>query len=165
MRLIASALVIAGLLSGHLAAAQCVRPADSSAFEVTGLKTRLMVTALTCQSDAKYNEFVTRYKPELTNEDRDLNGYFSRVHGRNSAKSRDEYVTNLANDEAKTGTRQGSLFCRQNLPIFDEVMALRNGSELASYAAAKSVEQPGGIGGCEAAVSTPARTTTTRRRR
>ena len=164
MRLVGSALAIIGLLSGHMAAAQCVRPADTAAFEVTGLKTRLMVTALTCQSDTRYNEFVNRYKNELTSEDRDLNGYFSRVHGRNSAKFRDDYVTQLANSESQSGLKQGSLFCNQNLPIFDEVMALRGGTELANYAGAKSVSQPIAIGGCQAEPAT-ARPTTTRRRR
>lgn len=169
MRLFGTALVIAGLLSGHIAAAQCVRPDDSSAFEVTGLKTRLMVTALTCQVDSKYNEFVTRYKPQLTNEDRNLNSYFSRLNSRSSAKMRDDYVTQLANSESQVGTRQGTLFCSHNLPIFDEVMALRDGTELVSYAAAKSVEQPAGIGGCQATSATTAARattkTTTRRRR
>ena len=165
MRAFSSALVIAGLLSGHMAAAQCVRPADTTAFEVTGLKTRLMVTALTCQSDARYNEFVGRYKTELTNEDRNLNGYFSRVHGRNGSKFRDDYVTQLANSESQTGLKQGSLFCNQNLPIFDEVMALRGGTELANYAGAKSVGQPIAVGGCLAEPATARTTTTTTRRR
>lgn len=168
MRLFGSALVIAGMLSGHIAAAQCVRPVDTSAFEVTGLKTRLMVTALTCQSDARYNDFVGRYKSELTSEDRNLNGYFSRVHGRNGAKFRDDYVTQLANSESQTGLRQGSLFCNQNLPIFDEVMALHGGTELENYAGAKSVSQPIAISGCQAepaTARTAARTTTRRTRR
>ena len=164
MRLFGSALVFAGLLCSHIATAQCVRPTDTTAFEVTGLKTRLMVTALTCQSDARYNDFVTKYRSELTSEDRNLNGYFSRVHGRNSAKFRDDYVTQLANSESQVGVRQGSLFCNQNLPIFDEVMALRSGAELSNYAGAKSVSQPIAIGGCQAEPAT-ARPTTTRRRR
>lgn len=165
MRLLSSALVMAGLLASHVAAAQCVRPADNAALEVTGLKTRLMVTALTCQADTKYNEFVTRYRPELTSEDRALNGYFSRVHGRSSAKFRDDYVTQLANNESQTGIRQGSLFCSQNLPIFDEVMALRSGAELANYAGAKSVGQPFAVAGCGGAEPATSRSNTTRRRR
>lgn len=165
MRLFGSALVIAGVLSGQIAAAQCVRPADTSAFEVTGLKTRLMVTALTCKSDNSYNEFVGRYRPELTREDGNLNSYFSRVHGRNGPKFRDDYVTQLANSESQTGLRQGSLFCNQNLPIFEEVMALRNGTELENYAGAKSVSQPIAISGCQAEPATARTTTRTPTRR
>ena len=165
MRLLSSCLVIAGLLAGQ-AQAECIRPADTTAFEVTGLKTRLMVTALTCDANSKYNDFVTRYRPELTSEDRALNTYFSRVHGRASAKQRDDYVTQLANSESQTGLKQGSLFCNTNLPIFDEVMALRGGAELANYAGAKSVGQPIATGGCNAEPApTRATTTTTPRRR
>ena len=164
MRLFGTALVIAGLLSGHMAAAQCVGPTDTTALEVTGLKTRLLVVTLTCKTDAKYNEFITRYRPELTNEDRNLNGYFTRVHGRNGSKFRDDYVTQLANSESEASLKQGSLFCDRNLPIFEEVMALRGGSELATYAGAKSVGQPIANGGCDAAPATTTRTTTRRRR-
>ena len=159
MRTLFSGLVAAGLLISPFAAAQCVRPADNSAFEVTGLKTRLMVTALTCQANDKYDAFIVKYRPELVNQDRALNGYFSRVHGRNSSKQRDDYVTQLANSESQVGTRQGSLFCNQNLPIFEEVMQLRSTSELPAYAGAKSVSQPVAVAGCAAASVTPSATT------
>ncbi len=135
-------LVAASFLISHLAQAQCLRPADNTAFEVTGLKTRLMVTALTCQANDKYDAFIVKYRPELVTEDKALNSYFARVHGRAGTKQRDDYVTQLANSEAAVGTRQGSLFCNQNLPIFEEVMALRGMNELPAYAGAKAVGQP-----------------------
>lgn len=134
--------IAACLFTSHIAAAQCLRPAETTAFEVTGLKTRLMVTALTCGANDKYDAFIVRYRPELVNEDRALNSYFNRVHGRAGTKQRDDYVTQLANSEASVGTRQGSLFCNQNLPIFEEVMSLRGTTELPAYAGAKAVSQP-----------------------
>ncbi len=161
MRILFSGLVAAGLLSSQMAAAQCIRPSDNSAFEVTGLKTRLMVTALTCQANEKYDAFIVKYRPELVNQDRALNGHFSRAAGRNAAKQRDDYVTQLANSESQNGTRQGSLFCSHNLPIFEEVMQLRGANELAAYAAAKSVDQPADAG-C-ASTTTKAPVSSTRR--
>ena len=38
-----------------------------------------MVTALTCGADERYNAFVTKYRPELTAQDRALGSYFTRA--------------------------------------------------------------------------------------
>ena len=142
MRLSLSLLVAAGVLTGQMAAAQCLQPADRQALDVAGLKTRLVVTALSCQADAQYNAFVTKYRPQLVVEDRALNSYFTRVHGRAGTKQRDDYVTQLANSESQMGQRQGGLFCSHNLPVFEEVMSLRSATELPAYAGAKQVAQP-----------------------
>ncbi len=162
---ILSGLIAASLFTTHIAAAQCVRPADTTAFEVTGLKTRLMVTALTCGANEKYDAFIVKYRPELQTEDRALNSYFNRVHGRAGTKQRDDYVTQLANAESTAGTRQGSLFCNQNLPIFEEVMALRGTTELPAYAGAKAVGQPVATTSCGANEREPATTARRRTRR
>ncbi|MBC7800143.1 MAG: hypothetical protein H7Z10_05940 [Gemmatimonadaceae bacterium] len=158
MRVILSG-VLAGLLLSQGALAQCVRPTDHSAFDVTGLKTHLMVTALTCAADEKYNAFVIKYRPELTSQDKALGGWFTRTHGRRARQQQDDYITQLANSRSQDGIRQGSLFCTQNLGLFDEVMALRSGAELTDYAAGKTVAQP--ISATECAASP----TTTRARR
>lgn len=142
MRKTFSAVLAASFLISQAAAAQCARAPEAVAFDVTGLKTNLMVTALTCKADERYNAFVTKYRNELTAQDKALNGYFSRVHGRQGRTRQDDYVTQLANSQSQAGIRQGSLFCSRNLPTFDEVMALRGGQELPEYAAAKSVAQP-----------------------
>lgn len=161
MRILFSGLLAAGLLTSQMAAAQCVRPADHSAFDVTGLKTHLMVTALTCAANDRYDAFILKYRPELANQDKALVGYFTRTHGRSARKQQDDYITQLANSRSQDGIRQGSLFCAQNLGTFDEVMALRNGAELQDYAAGKTVAQPIGVTECGAA---PAPTTRARRR-
>lgn len=158
MRKTFSAVLAAGLLTSQMAAAQCARSADTTAFDVVGLKTNLMVTALTCNADERYNAFVTKYRPELMSHDKMLGSYFSRVHGRQARTRQDDYVTQLANSQSQAGIRQGSLFCSRNLPTFDEVMALRSGGELPDYAAAKSVAQPINVSSCGNA---PERTTTT----
>ena len=164
MRKTFSAVLAAGLLSSQVAAAQCARPADTTAFDVVGLKTKLMVTALTCNADERYNAFVTKYRPELTNHDKMLGSYFGRVYGRQARTRQDDYVTQLANSQSQAGIRQGSLFCSRNLPTFDEVMALRNGGELPDYAAAKSVAQPINVSSCGDAPERATTTAATRRR-
>ena len=154
MRTSFSVLLAAGLLTSQMAVAQCARPTDTTAFDIAGLKTSLMITALTCNANEKYDAFVLKYRPELANQDKVLGSYFSRAHGRQGRTRQDDYVTQLANSQSQTGLRQGSLFCNYNLPIFDEVMALRGSNELPDYAAARSVAQPITVGNCGVAEQT-----------
>ena len=59
MRTMVSAVLATGLLSAGIAAAQpCAKPADVTAFDVASLKSKLMVTALTCNQQDRYNDFV-----------------------------------------------------------------------------------------------------------
>ncbi len=163
MRILVSGLLAAGLLTGHMAEAQCVRPSDYPAFDITALKTKLMVTAVTCGEDNKYNAFIMKFRPELASEDKALNGFFSRANARRGRQQHDDYVTQLANSQSQTGLRQGSLYCRYNLRTFDEVLALRNGAELTDYAAAKSIAQPISMAECGAAPAPAARSRARRR--
>ena len=170
MRLVLTTLVAASLLAGPVSAAECLRSDDHAAVDVVTLKTQLMVTALTCQADERYNAFIRKYQADLQREDRSLNAYFTRTYGRNSAKQRDDYVTQLANAQSSEGLKRGSLYCTENLPAFDEVMALRSNAELAQYAAGRQIVQPANIGTCTTSAtaasdrSTTGRSTGRRRR-
>jgi hypothetical protein len=158
MRLVLSSLLAATLLSSPLAAAECLRPTDHVAMDVIALKTQLMVTALTCQADERYNAFIRKYQPDLQREDKSLNTYFSRSYGRSAQKQRDDYVTNLANSQSQTGLKQGSAFCGRNLGAFDEVMALKTSAELPDYAAGRAGQQPISVSACGAGAAEPTRT-------
>jgi hypothetical protein len=138
MRVLLSGLVAAGLLTSQIASAACLSPADQAAFDVTGLKTQLMVTALTCGGEDRYNAFIARYRPDLLSHERNLNTYFNRTYGRAGAKRHDDFITNLSNVDSRAGLRDGTLFCEHNVAAFDEVMALRSSAELPEYAAARA---------------------------
>src|SRR4051794_8098954 len=148
MRLFVSGLLAAGLLTSQMAAAQCVRPAENAALDVAGLKTQLMVTALTCGAQARYDAFVTRFKAELNRDERAAGTYFSRAYGRNSKARQDAYATQLANSRSESGLQHGTLFCERNLGVFEEVMALRDGAELEQFAAAHTTGNPAETGAC-----------------
>ncbi|GAC1338205.1 MAG: hypothetical protein NVSMB18_04240 [Acetobacteraceae bacterium] len=163
MRILFSGLVAAGLLSSHLAAAECARPADNSAFDVTGLKTQLMVTALTCHADDRYNAFVVKFRPDLVQQEKSLNGYFSRAYGRAAGKRHDDFITQVANDKSRAGLRDGTLFCDHNLVAFDEVMALKTSAELADYAAGRAAVAPETVGSCGGPTERTATRTASRR--
>ena len=168
MRSMLTSLVAASLLAGPLLspafAAECTRPVDHAALDVTALKTQLMVMALTCQADDRYNQFIVKYRPDLNQADKSLASYFARSAGRNAAKQRDDYVTQLANSQSQTGLKQGSRYCDRNLAVFDEVMALRNNAELNEFAAGKaSAEQPISVRDCTGSASVERVTHTTTR--
>ena len=158
MRLLLTSLVTASLMAGPaFAAGECTRPAEHTALDVTALKTQLMVMALTCKVDERYNSFVVKFRPDLVQTDKSLNGFFTRSYGRSGTKQRDDYVTQLANSQSQTGLKQGSRYCDRNLATFDEVMALRNSEELTEFAAGKSFSaQPITVADCGA---TPERAT------
>ena len=143
MHITFSALLTAGLLSAGIAAAQpCARPADVTAFDVAGLKSKLMVTAITCNQQDRYNDFVQRFRSELMTHERALNAYFSRAFGGRAQREHDNYITSLANTLSESGIQQGTLFCQQNVGIFTEVLALTKGADLPGYAASRQLPQP-----------------------
>ena len=159
MRFIAPALAAVVATASIAAAEPCARPADLTAFSVAGLKTHLMVVALTCSQQDRYNEFVHRFQGELVSHERALHAYFARGFGGRAQTMHDDYITNLANTQSQAGIHQGTLFCRQNVGMFDEVMRLPKGQPLAGYAAGKVLDQPFELVACPAEVRTAQATT------
>jgi hypothetical protein len=163
MRMISLSLLATGLLSGGMALAEpCARPADVTAFDVAGLKSKLMVTALTCSQQDRYNDFVQRFRSELMTQERALHAYFARVSGGRAQRAHDDYITSLANTQSESGIRQGTLFCQQNVGLFAEVLALTKGTDLSTYAASKQLPQPIDVSACTPPIRT-AQATGTRR--
>ena len=151
MRVLLSGLVAAGLLTGHVAQAQsCARVADKTAFDVAGLKSQLMVTAITCEANERYNTFIARYRPDLLAQEKVLNAYFARNFGKRATAQHDDYITSLANSQSQNGLKAGTAFCKQNMALFDEVMKLRGGTELSDYATGKAPVQPIELVACAA---------------
>ncbi len=143
MRHLFSTVISAGLLASHLAAAQsCARTPEKAAFDVAGLKSQLMVTAITCKAEEKYNAFVTRFRPDLVSNDKTLSTYFTRSFGRRAQAEHDDYITSLANAQSQSGIKVGTAFCDQTISLFDEAMRVKSGTELATLAGSKSLVQP-----------------------
>jgi hypothetical protein len=120
----------------------CGKPADKASFAVAGLKTQLVVLAISCHSNDQYNDFVRRFRPDLLAQEKTLGSYFSRAYGRKASDQQNDYITALANNTSRTGLASGVEYCQRNQSKFSEVMALKNGSELAAYASAQNIDQP-----------------------
>ena len=140
------AAVLAGatLLNGAQAwsASSCGMSPARQAFDVEGLKSELMVTALSCGAQDRYNAFIGKFRSDLTDQERALKNYFASSYGRSAQKEHDNYITQLANVQSERGLQAGTSFCEQRVSMFDEVAALDNGSDLGSYAEAKDIVQP-----------------------
>lgn len=150
MRAIVGGLLAAGLaVSGVAWAEPCARPAEHAAFDMAALKSALMVTALTCHAEDRYNQFVTRYRADLLKAERALGAYFSRSQA--GRKAFDDYITSLANAQSEAEISLGAAICEQRLPIYDRVMALGT-TELPRFAGTQAMPQPKPVQDCPAPV-------------
>jgi hypothetical protein len=146
------------------ASARCASPSDETIFELQGLKSALVVLALSCRLDERYNGFVHRYISTLGQDEKDFSAYFRRTFGNAGQREQDNYITLLANADAAELGRQGTDYCGRNTVMFDEVMALRTDADLVPYAAGKDL-MPDTAPACPApvhAVATSSRSSTTR---
>jgi hypothetical protein len=157
------AAVLPVLVAGPALAATCLQPAERQAMEARALRSYLMVTALNCQKQSSYNDFVRRNMSELNNADRVMDGYFRRAHGGAGRTRLDQYNTTLANDHSQDGTRAGSFFCRDADPLFQQVMALQPG-QLAKFSAERNVMASLDAPNCGAAVAAAPRSAGAARR-
>ena len=145
LRLAGACLLTAATLlnaSAAWSASSCGMSPARQAFDVEGLKSELMVTALSCGAQDRYNAFIGKFRPALTAEERALKDYFASSYGRSAQKEHDNYITQLANVQSERGLQAGTSFCAQRISMFDEVDALDSDSDLGSYAEAKDIVQP-----------------------
>lgn len=163
MRQTLSAALAAALLLGQPAwAAPCARPPEVAAFHVAKLKSQLMVTALACDVRDRYNDFVLRFRADLMVKERALTGYFARAFGGRGQQAHDDYITTLANAQSEAGIQQGTLLCQRTVGLFDAVLSLPNGADLASFAAQSDLVQSFDLVACPAPVTRTAETQTRR---
>ena len=120
----------------------CEFDTDRTAFDIEGLKSQLMLTALACKKQDKYNEFMSRYKPQVATAEAGLATYFKRSYGRQGQTPYDAYITNLADEQEKDGLKAGTAYCENLDVMFDEVMSLHDASELHDFTNAKAIVQP-----------------------
>lgn len=125
-----------------LALATCLRPAERTAFDIRALQSQLMVVALSCQQQDSYNAFVTRFRGHLGDAHRGVTGYYQRASGRQAQRVMDQYITNLANNQMQVGITQGSHFCQNQMPLFQQAMAATSPADLAAITQRASIPQP-----------------------
>jgi hypothetical protein len=101
------------------------------AFNVVGLKSALMVAALSCNQQDKYDTFMTTFQPHILAAQHTMDAYFHKASGPYSGqKMEDTFVTLLANNQSDVGIAEGSIFCLNSTAEFDAVLALKTPSDL-----------------------------------
>lgn len=131
---------------GHLYATQVALPPPVSsrihftaneeeqaqrAFNVIGLKSALMVAALSCADQPKYDAFMTAFQPYILAEQHVMDSYFAKASGPYSGrKMEDDFITLLANNQSISGIGQGRVFCLNSDAEYSAVSALRTPDEL-----------------------------------
>ena len=75
------------------------------------MRSELMVLALGCQDDARYNAVIRRFQADLLANDRAMDAYFKRRYGRSAQFEHDRFVTDLANALSRQGSQLGGDFC------------------------------------------------------
>lgn len=149
------------IISSSTAHATACRSSNDihNAFNLAGLKSELMVTALSCKTQDRYNAFINQHRPSLTAAEIKINAFFRKTYGRLGARKRDDYITQLADIQSLGGLKSGTVFCDQRVPMFDEIAALDTADDLTHYAAAKDIVQPTAYESCTAPPSHPKRHT------
>ena len=140
MRRIAPLLFAAAFVTGNASA--CVTPQNQEALDIAGLKSTLMVSALTCGQRSQYDQFMTRFHPYILREQHVLDAYFRARHGRAYQHYEDSYVTNLANAQSTAGIHQGSDFCAASQHLFDQVLGQPDQTALVTFARQNPAAQP-----------------------
>ena len=136
----------------------CGKPAEKAAFAMAALRMQLSVTELSCDAREKFNTFTTRFRNDVGAQNKTLGTYFSRAYGRRGQSQQDEYETSQINAMSQAGTYYGVDFCKTALPLYDEVLGAKNGTELANLAVAKNFDQVLNVPDCSEPAPPPPKT-------
>ena len=103
------------------------------AFNVVALKSALMVAALTCGQQERYDQFMTAFQPHILAEQHVMDAYFQRSGGYYGRTKEDTFITLLANNQSIGGISQGAMFCLNNTAEYKAVLALKSDNDLDNF--------------------------------
>lgn len=120
----------------------CMSQSSEQALDVLGLKSSLMVAALACHQNSRYNQFMLRFQPHVLAAQEQVDHFFKRHYGANSRSYEDSYITSLANVQSIAGIRQGIDYCDQMNRLFTNVLAIQTVSGLDQFSNQEPAVQP-----------------------
>lgn len=104
---------------------------NQQAFNVVGLKSALMVAALSCNEQPQYDAFMSSFQPHVYAAQKEMDSYFHKASGPYSGQQmEDTFITNLANNQSVAGIAQGAQFCLNSQAEFKAVLALTTNQQL-----------------------------------
>ncbi len=142
-------LVFAGNListawSPAIAAPACLQPGEVHGFNIIGLKSALMVGALSCDMEKNYDGFMVKFQPQILEAQQQMDHYFVRAGGLAGQALEDQFTTQLANSESDAAAAQGAAFCGQAAKQFATAAGLGGTLDLISYAVKLNLAAPPG---------------------
>ena len=142
---ISSALL--ALVSSPALASACFGADEMKSVRIRQLQTELMVAALKCSYHAnldlsgRYNVFIDRFGPQVSRNNKTLQGHFQKVHGKEWQRRFDGFVTRLAND-ASDRSQTIPDYCPTSAKLYDTVMAM-DFREMSAFASSSLPPAPG----------------------
>ena len=134
----------------------CLETGEGQAFDIIGLKSTLMVDALSCGMAKNYDSFMLRFQPQILDSQHMMDDFFIRAGGLAGSAMEDSFTTVLANDESDAAANQGSRYCGTAAKQFAEVAALGDTMDLLNFAAGLNLAAPPDASGiCPAAPTAP----------
>jgi hypothetical protein len=115
-------LAVAAAGSPAWAGSACATAEDEVTLNARVLQTELMVAALVCGEQQRYNAFVNTFKSELSQRGQSLRAYFKRVHGPSGENRMNAFVTKLANDASQRTANGPAAYCAAAARLFSEVL-------------------------------------------
>lgn len=117
-------------------AGTCALPDEQAALDTRVLQSELVVAALACQQNDRYNAFVTKFSAALVYEGVNFRNFFTRNYGPYGEQMMDELVTRLANLAEMRSWALGETYCPTEASVFDYLLAL-DPSQLPAFAASR----------------------------
>lgn len=130
------------------AAATCAMEKEKAALDVRALQTQLMVAALSCGEQQRYNTFMKKFGSQLSEQGNGLKRYFSRVYHGNEEQAQNSFVTQLANVSSELSLEADeTVFCNTASKLFDDVIGAKP-TEMPKLALNAGVDSLHGIDAC-----------------
>lgn len=129
-------------------AGTCASPNEKAAFDSRVLQNELMVAALTCGENARYNVFVQKFQSELVSHGKTVKAYFARAYGKRGEHELNQFMTRLAN-AATMRRMQMSMqdYCTSAVGLFTAATTVEQAS-LVTFASQTPFASSTGIEAC-----------------
>jgi len=125
----------------------CATPDEMAAFQSRILLSDLMVSALSCNEQKRYNAFVTKYKTDLGKHGAALQHYFRKAYGASGRTHMNRFVTDVANNSSNYSLEHIALYCKETGKEFEQLLA-SNETSIARYAASQPHANIHGVKSC-----------------
>lgn len=125
----------------------CAGSSELAALQSRVLLSDLMVSALSCNEQPRYNAFVTKYKSDLGKQGAMLQEFFRKAYGRAGRTHMNRFVTDLANNSSNYSLEHIGLYCQETGKEFDELLTSQRAS-LTTYAASQPYANIHGVAPC-----------------